>query len=90
MSFSRKAFEFTLILPSVGELTDQLTDALYESGCDDALVGCQNGMLFLDFRRDADSMESAVQSAIADVQSAGIATTNIRVEPESVTNNIRF
>jgi hypothetical protein len=65
---------FTLILDGVPELTDDMTDALYEAGCDDALVGSRDGVIFLDFTRQAVSLQEAVRSAISDVQAAGVST----------------
>lgn len=39
-------------------------DAVFEAGCDDALVGCSNGVQFVDFDREAPSAGEAVRSAI--------------------------
>ena len=33
---SQETHQFTLILPGLTELTDEMCDALYEAGCDDA------------------------------------------------------
>lgn len=74
--------QFTLIVENGPELTDQVTDALFEAGCDDALVGSRDGHLFLDFDREADSKEMAVQSAVSCVESAGIGG-HIRVIAEA-------
>jgi hypothetical protein len=72
--------EFTLILEGV-EVTDDVADALYEAGCDDALFGSSDGVVFLDFNREAPSLREAVLSAIADVEKAGVGAKVIRVEP---------
>lgn len=50
---------------------DHYEDALYEAGCDDALVAVIDGTIFLDFDREASSYENAVKSAIRDVEHAG-------------------
>ena len=65
-----KLFQFTLVLRNVHEDTPNLEDSLYESGCDDALIHFRNGAVYLDFDREATSLEKAVISAIKDVQSA--------------------
>ena len=58
---------FTLIVD--GELQDEsVVNGLFESGCDDALVGSRDGVQFLDFDRDAASLGEAVLSAVADAQ----------------------
>lgn len=62
-----KSHHFTLIVD--GPDLEEVLDALFEAGCDDALVGSTDGILYLDFDREAESTESAILSAIADVES---------------------
>jgi hypothetical protein len=45
---------------------------LYEAGCDDALIGMRDGVAFADFIREANSFTEAIQSAIRDVERAGV------------------
>ncbi len=71
---------FTLILAGVSRLTDKVQDALFESGCDDAILGSCAGIVSLDFSREADSFPKAIQSAIVNVESAGIGATVERIE----------
>ena len=80
----RHAHSFTLILSGVPDLSEKVVDALYEAGCDDALVGMRDGVVFLDFDREADSFKDAVLSAIADVEGAGIQAKVVRVEPDEI------
>ena len=68
-------YEFTLILRGTLELTEELADALYEAGCDDGTPGTCNGVFSIDFHREADSLESALRSAIAHVKSQAEATS---------------
>ncbi len=50
---------------------DALVERLGEAGCDDALVGLgQPGRLALEFTREAESAQSAVRSALANVRRA--------------------
>ncbi len=60
---------FTLIAIGPDLQSDELIDALLEAGCDDALVGRADGVQFIDFDRDADTLEEAVLSAVADLES---------------------
>jgi hypothetical protein len=46
-------------------------DALYEAGCDDALVAIVDGTMLIDFDREAPDYDRAVQSAIQNVERAG-------------------
>ncbi|MBM7333648.1 MAG: DNA-binding protein [Alcanivorax sp.] len=66
-------FEFQLHfqLPD-GEADPELwLDALFEAGCDDALVGlASHGYLSLDFNREAPTAWEALQTAVRDVKTA--------------------
>lgn len=57
-------------------------DELYAAGCDDSLFGVSNGVPFIEFAREAESMGTAVASAVVDVQSVpGVHIENIEVNP---------
>jgi len=60
---------FTLIADGPDLQADEIIDALFEAGCDDALVGQVDGIQYVDFDRDADTLEEAVLSAVADLES---------------------
>ena len=62
-------FAFTLIVEGSDVQSAEVADALFEAGCDDALVGRSEGVQFLDFDREADSVGEAVLSAVADIES---------------------
>src|SRR5271170_2454263 len=58
-------FTLNFTLPRREDGPDQYLDALYEAGCDDAVVGVgQYGMIGLDFTRAATSAQEAIGSAI--------------------------
>jgi predicted DNA-binding transcriptional regulator AlpA len=60
-------------------------DALFEAGCDDAVVGVgRPGMVGLDFARDAESAEAALRSAIDDVVRAIPRTVLVQAGPDLV------
>ena len=61
-------FTFTLIVEGPDLQTDEFAEALFEAGCDDALVGRIDGIQYLDFDRDAASLEEAVLSSINDLE----------------------
>ena len=61
-------WEFTLIVDGRDVAQQEVADALWEAGCDDALVGQTNGVPYLDFDREAATLEEAVTSAIADIE----------------------
>lgn len=72
-------FEFTLILSGPTDITSEVENGLFESGCDDATLSLQNGVLKLTFTRSADSLKEAILSATQDVQKAGIAVVGLEV-----------
>lgn len=75
-----KTYEFTLVLKNVDENTPNLEDSLYQAGCDDALINFRNGAVYLDFERQASSLEQAVMKAIIEVESSGAVVANIGPE----------
>ena len=64
-----KSHHFTLIVDSPDLESDAVLAALFEAGCDDALVGRSDGIQYLDFDRESESTVTAILSAIADVES---------------------
>ncbi len=66
---ARSKYIFKLETSGRSVLEDEVVDALYEAGCDDAGIGRFLGVHYLDFTREAGSYCEAVRSAIEDVQS---------------------
>lgn len=72
--------DFALIVSGVKDLNQQVEDALYNAGCDDATVSMRHGLLYLEFSRTAPSLQDAMLSAIADVHKAKIGGEVLRVD----------
>jgi hypothetical protein len=49
------------------EVSDEMADALFAAGCDDSTPWSSEGVAALDFDHDAESLEAAIRSAVADV-----------------------
>ena len=77
-------YEFTLILKGARELTEEIADQLYDAGCDDGTPGTCNGVFSIDFHREADSLESALRSAIANVKSAGYEVERVEIHADTM------
>jgi hypothetical protein len=75
-------FEFRMVLKPI-EMTEELGNALYEAGCDDGTLGVSSGVPFVYFHRDASDLESAIRSAVADVQKAGCVVERVQIEHDS-------
>jgi hypothetical protein len=74
-------YDFTLILTDdIRDFTDETVDALCEAGCDDATIAQRYGRIYVTFSRDAESLASAIVSAIEDVRKASICAGVMRVD----------
>ncbi|MEX0642533.1 MAG: hypothetical protein WD468_07520 [Pirellulales bacterium] len=73
-------YEFTLILKGSHDLTEDIADQLFESGCDDGSPGTCDGELSIDFQRTANTLEAAINSAMANVKSAGYEVERVEIE----------
>ena len=79
-----QTYTFTVILGDQTEMTEDLAEALAAAGCDDALAGSSGGACAVIFDRQAESLEQAVRSAIADVQKAGCHAAWVKIEPQDL------
>lgn len=77
-------YRFTVILAALGEISDDLAEALFEAGCDDGSPWSSQGVAAVGFDREAESFEQAVRSAIADVQKTGCHVAWVKIEPEDL------
>ena len=62
-------FTFTLVVEGPDLQSDEVIDALFQAGCDDSLVGRSGGIQYIDFDREAASLEEAALSAVTDIES---------------------
>ena len=74
-----RIWEFTVILADGAELTEELGDALFAAGCDDASPGSCENVVAIDFDREAESLEAAIRSAVANVQAAGCTVKRVEI-----------
>jgi 3-methyladenine DNA glycosylase Tag len=75
-------FSFVLELPTT--LTEDLGDRLYAAGCDDATPSSFGGAVVIDFARDSSDLESAIGSAVHDVQKSGCAVARAELNNASL------
>ncbi len=78
-----QVYDFTLVLSAGVELTDELTEALFVAGCDDGSPGSCEGIVAIDFHREAETLEVAIRSAISDVQKAGCTVAKAEIEADA-------
>ena len=78
-------FTLTFTLPGTQDDPEQHLDALFEAGCDDAVVGTGTpGTIALEFNRDANSAANAIESAIHDVMKAIPDASLVEAKPDLV------
>lgn len=59
---------FILIVDGPDMQDEASVDALFEAGCDDAVVGRAEGIQYVEFDREAARLDDAILSAVADVE----------------------
>lgn len=79
-----KTVEFTLVLETSGAMIDSLEDAIHEAGCHDATLSFRNGIVYLNFDRLAEHLESGIISAIRDLERAKVPIFAVRIEPSDL------
>jgi hypothetical protein len=80
-----KTYEFSVVLAGLSVIGDDLADALFEAGCDDGTPSSTGGVASIGFSREAESLEAAIRSAIADAQKAGQTVARVEIEADSPT-----
>jgi hypothetical protein len=79
-----KRYDFTVVLSHPAELTDQLVEDLFEAGCDDGSPSSRAGVVMVTLHREAESLEQAIRSGIADVQKAGCRAARVEIDLEDL------
>jgi len=79
-----KKYEFTLILEGPLDLTEDIADELFESGCNDGTPGTCEGVFSIDFHREAKSLEQAIRSAMGNVKTAGYEVARVEIAAEAM------
>ncbi len=87
---------FTLILKDTQDIVDDLTgdalmemsNALFEAGCDDASPGMSCGVVSVPFDREADTLREAIVSAIQQVHQAGYKVERVEPDEQRLINDI--
>ncbi|HEY2411236.1 MAG TPA: hypothetical protein VGI40_03290 [Pirellulaceae bacterium] len=75
--------EFTLVLTAPAE-TDEQVNALYDAGLADGTVSTSGGITRIDVTREAESLETAIRSAIGEVNAAGLSAATVEIEAEQI------
>ena len=60
--------QFTIVVDGVDLQSDAGANALFVAGCDDATAGRVSGVQYVDFDRDAVTLDDAIRSALNDLR----------------------
>jgi hypothetical protein len=79
-----KTYEFTLVLDGVDLMTEKIANDLYDAGCSDGSPFSGEGVAAIGFDREAQSLEDAIKSAVADVEKAGLSVARVEIGSEEL------
>lgn len=65
------SYKFRIIVHDAVIDFSKLETKFYNSGCNDALLSVSNNIVSLEFDRESDSLENAIDSALKNIQEAG-------------------
>jgi hypothetical protein len=74
-----KSYDFKLVLAGISDVTDDQGDTLFDAGCDDGTIVSRDGEVFVQFSREAASLEQAINSVAANVERAGFTVDHVEV-----------
>ena len=79
MASKKQSFELTVFLSGIDRFEEELVDAFFEAGCDDATLAVSNGRAEAHFSREAESLPNAYVSVLRDVRKVMSQYTEVRV-----------
>lgn len=74
-----REYDFALVLSGIPDLTEDVMEALFAAGCEDATPSLVYGNIWLEFSRTASSLKVAILSAIQDVCRAKLGAKVVQV-----------
>jgi hypothetical protein len=78
---AQKVHRFSLLYADAFDLPEDYDEILFEAGCDDATVLTRDGLLIIDFAREAPTFRDALLSAIEGIEGSSLPVSLVRVEP---------
>jgi len=79
-----QTFIFTCTIADRTDFDLDLADAIYAAGADDSSVGSRDGVVTVDFDREAETLDQAVRTAIDDLAKAGLRVSVVRIDANSL------
>lgn len=73
-------YDFRVIIANHTTATEEMANAIYEAGGDDATVCSRDGAAFAVFTREASSMDEAISSALRQLVAAGYPASQVEID----------
>jgi len=77
-------YEFRIVLDGAPELSEEIADELFAAGCSDGSPGTCDGVFVIDFHRNANSLQSAIHSAVSDVECTDCRVARVEIERRAI------
>ena len=77
-------WRFTLFLRDLEEITVELSDRLFEAGCDDGSPSSSRGVSKIAFDRESATLDDAIRTAVSDVRRAGLDVDHVEIESDDL------
>lgn len=77
-------YSFTFVVKGHTVCSDDMADAIYAAGADDAGISSRDGIVLVHFDREASSLDEAIRSAITNLATAGYQAGRLEIEAETI------
>ena len=77
------SYQFTLVLSGVAEITVELANSLFAATNGDIELNMRDDVAYVEFDRAAPTLRDAVNSAIVQIEGAGVGVRVVRVESDA-------
>jgi len=85
-----KSYNFQMVLAGVNIDTPNLADSLFEAGCDDGLLCSYGQTVYITFTRESPFYESALFSAIIDIENSSLNVEVIYVDYDGYAESVHL
>ena len=79
-----QTYGFTFTIKDHSVCSNEMAEAIYANGGDDASVGSSGGAVHVAFDREADSLDEAIKSAVRDLAKAGYQVSHVEIDDETL------
>ena len=76
-------YKFDIGLKQTSKVSDDDADLVFSACCDDGTPAGAHNQVWIHFDREAASLEEAISSAVAQVQSAGLAVSKVELDVDA-------